>query len=113
VFLLDGSTEKEKPCGGGVTSKALLRMPWFQQDGLPHSEIRRMRMVAADGYTADLPLKHPIHIFSRSTLDSSLREASVRAGVRFIPGRTVRCLQHRGVWLMSTTKGEYEADFLI
>jgi len=113
VFLFDGSTEKEKPCGGGVTSKALLRMPWFHENSVPHSEIRRMRMIAADGSMADLPLKHPMHIFSRSRLDSSLREASIRAGARFIPERTARCLQHRGVWLLSTAKGEYEADFLI
>jgi flavin-dependent dehydrogenase len=113
VFLFDDSTVKEKPCGGGVTSKALLRMPWFRGNSLPHSEIRRMRMIAADGCAADLALRHPIHVFSRSALDCSLREASVRAGARFIPERAARCVQHRATWLVSTAKGEYEADFLV
>ena len=80
VLLLDPSTAGEKPCGGGITAKALLSMPWFRDQQLPHSEIRTVELTTLEGRSAAVPLSQPIHIFSRAALDAALRSAALEAG---------------------------------
>ena len=54
VLLFDDSIDGEKPCGGGVTFKALRKMAWFRERPLPHTEISTIRLTSPDGYTRDL-----------------------------------------------------------
>ena len=112
VLLFDGSTEREKPCGGGVTSKALRQIAWFRDHSLPHTEIRTLRMITPEGRCADLPLRRPIHIFARATLDLSLRDAATQAGAKFIPEKVTRLVPADGGWELSTQGGRYEVSFL-
>src|SRR5262245_4389435 len=113
VLLFDGSAEKEKPCGGGVTSKALRQISWFREHPLPHTEIRTLRMITQEERSAELPVRRPIYIFSRATLDLSLREAAIQAGARFIPERATRLVPAGGAWVVSTPRGQYEVSFLV
>ncbi len=113
ILLFDESLLDEKPCGGGVTAKALRNISWFRQNPLPHTEIKTMRMVAANGCSADLKLEHPIHIFSRMVLDSSIRQGAENMGTRLIPERCLRITRHKTSWVVSTPSQEYEADFLV
>lgn len=113
VLLLDPGTEREKPCGGGVTSKVLLNMAWFRKQAIPHTEIRTLRMIAPDGYSGDLNLKHPIHIFSRKALDSSLREAAEQAGTHFLPEKALRYVAQSHGWVILTDRQAHEVDYLI
>lgn len=113
VLLFDSTTAREKPCGGGVTGKALNSISWFREQRLPHTEIRTMRMAARDGYFADLTLRHPIHIYSRTVLDSSLRDAACRAGATFRAERAVGFARQRRGWSVRTTEGTYDFDFLV
>ncbi len=113
VLLFDHTTDREKPCGGGVTGKALRSISFFRGLRLPHTEIRTMRMAAQDGYSAELTLRHPIHIYSRSVLDSSLREAACRAGATFLAERALGFDRTPRGWTVRTSGGIYELDFLI
>jgi flavin-dependent dehydrogenase len=113
VLLFDHTTDREKPCGGGVTSKALRTMPWFMENPLPHNTIDTVRMTTLFGYSGKLKLRNPIHIFSRSTLDAALRAAAVAGGTRFIPERAVR-FEHSGQgWAIHTRSGAHEVDYLV
>ncbi len=113
VLLFDNTTGREKPCGGGVTGKALSTIAFFRGLRLPHTEIRTMRMAAQDGCSADLNLRHPIHIYSRSVLDSSLRDAACRAGAKFVAERALEFTRAARGWCVRTTRGVYELDFLV
>ncbi len=113
VLLFDHTTGREKPCGGGVTGKALSSISWFHGLRLPHTEIRTMRMTALDGYSVDLPLRYPIHIYSRSVLDSSLREAACRAGSSFLAERALAFSREAQGWSVRTSGGIYHFDFLV
>jgi flavin-dependent dehydrogenase len=113
VLLFDDSTEKEKPCGGGVTAKALRGIQWFRENPLPHTEIKIVRMSTNSGNRGELFLRNPIHIFSRSVLDSKLREAAIRAGSRFTPQRAVRLTAREGGWIVSTRQNDYPVDYLV
>jgi flavin-dependent dehydrogenase len=113
VFLFDDSTGREKPCGGGVTGKALNTIAWFNDLRLPHTKIRTMRMTDRQGDSVDLALNNPIQIYSRAVLDSALRDAACRAGTRFVSERAVAFIKLEKGWCVQTLAGTYGADFLI
>lgn len=113
VHLFDDSVDREKPCGGGVTFKALRRMQWFRERPLPHTEIDSIRLISHDGYASDLPLPHPIHVFSRFSLDSSLRHWAEESGVRFVPARVLAVSGDGRGWCLETKAGVCEVDYLI
>ena len=74
VLLFDHGADKEKPCGGGVTAKALQTMPWFQELGLPNSKIDMLLLLGGNGYKCKLPLRTPMRIYTRQELDASIRD---------------------------------------
>ncbi len=113
VLLFDDAAEKEKPCGGGVTTKALRTMPWLRQHPLPHAEVTTIRLSTSAGSTVDLKLRNPIFIFSRYALDSSLREAAVSAGTRFLPERAIKFARQGSGWAIVTGTSSHEVDFLV
>jgi len=113
ILLFDDSIEKDKPCGGGVTFKALRRMPWLYQESLPFTEARTIHLTTADGYSSSLPLPHPVHIFPRFSLDRHVREWAIQSGVRFIPERARRFENDGKGWSIVTSGGTHEVDFLI
>lgn len=113
ILLFDDSIEKDKPCGGGVTAKALRRMPWLHQKSLPYTEARTIHLTTSDGYSSRLPLPHPVHIFPRFSLDKHLREWAIHSGVRFYPERARKFESDGRHWSIVTSGGTYEADYLI
>ncbi len=113
VILFDDSVEREKPCGGGVTAKALRKMKWFHEHPLPHTEISVLRLIAHDGYVSDLPLPHPIHVFSRLNLDSHLRQWAMDSGTHFRPERALSITRDNNGWSIETSAGATETDYLI
>ena len=113
VLLLDHEPEREKPCGGGVTGKALRRMAWLRSAPLPHTEIRSLKLATADGPAAALELRDPIHIFSRSTLDSFLRERAIRRGARFAAERALAFEPLGAGWGIETEASRLEVDLLV
>ncbi len=113
VLLFDNSSDREKPCGGGVTPKALSTMPWFASRLLPHTTVDTLRLVTHRGDTTDMRLANPIHIFSRSTLDSALREDAVSAGAHFFPLRASRFAYDDRGWTIFAQGSRFEVDFIV
>jgi flavin-dependent dehydrogenase len=113
VLLFDHSADKEKPCGGGVTAKALQTMPWFQELGLPNSKIDMLLLLGGNGYKCKLPLHTPMRIYTRQDLDSSIRDAALQAGASFFPLRATKFISQNHRWVISTPGQSYKVDFLI
>jgi flavin-dependent dehydrogenase len=113
VMLIDDTTEREKPCGGGVTFKALQKMPWLREHPLPHTKVQSVCLIAHDGYQSILPLPHPIHVFSRLSLESNLRQRAIESGVRFIPERVLGFSRTNHSWSLETAAGAFEVEYLI
>lgn len=113
VLLIDPGLEEEKPCGGGVTAKAHRTVPWLSEQRLPHTTIRSVRLIAWGGRRTDLHLEHPIQIYSRKTLDRSLREAALTAGARHLAERALSLTQRGKGWAIRTQEGTCEVDFVV
>jgi flavin-dependent dehydrogenase len=97
VTLFDASHPREKPCGGGVTAKALaLLPPGPEGDPLPGRRILACRFESGEGDAVDVPLSRPVVVASRLELDGWLLRRAVGAGARHVAER-VTAASDRGV----------------
>ncbi|MGA9996829.1 MAG: NAD(P)/FAD-dependent oxidoreductase [Pyrinomonadaceae bacterium] len=86
VALFDGRPAGEpKACGGGVTSKALKAWPHLLE--AVGREVAELELYSPSGKALQLKLEEPFAIYSRSALDSFLRERAREAGAHVIAAR--------------------------
>jgi flavin-dependent dehydrogenase len=79
VALFDGlPAGEQKPCGGGVTSKAL--KAWPELLGACGRTVDRLDLYSPGGKRLKLKLAEPFAIYSRSAFDSYLRDRAHEAG---------------------------------
>lgn len=97
VALVDGSHPREKPCGGGVTGRALDLV----RDAIDEAALGAVAIEAAsfehDGARMEMPLaggsaRRPprLAVVPRRSFDAALLAAAVRAGARLVAGRATR-----------------------
>lgn len=81
VALFDGRPDGEpKPCGGGVTAKAL--KAWPQLLKAVGRTIDELDLYSPSGRRLHLKLDEPFAIYSRLAFDSYLRERAIDAGAK-------------------------------
>src|SRR6476660_3367821 len=80
VTLIDSQAPWEKPCGGGVTAKALANAAVFTAD-LPRKYIERMTIFFGDEKSVTMQPEQPIAVVSRRELASRLLTEAEHAGV--------------------------------
>jgi flavin-dependent dehydrogenase len=90
VTIFDASHPREKPCGGGLTAKALALLPEAPADDpLPARRIDRCVFESGQGERVDLDLTRPVAIAARTDLDSWLLRRAVAAGAVHAAERVV------------------------
>ena len=88
VTVFDASHPREKPCGGGVTAKALALLPPAPAgDPLPGRRVLACRFESGEGDAVDVPLTRPVLVASRLELDARLLRRAVGAGARHVAER--------------------------
>jgi geranylgeranyl reductase family protein len=112
VTLLDSQAPWEKPCGGGITAKALSAFDIFNSD-LPRQYIDRITIYFADKVAVSVSPQQPLAVVSRRELGSHLLEEALRAGVSFVKTRVSQIAPMGRGWLLTTRESELHADFLI
>src|SRR5512142_2146392 len=80
VVLIDEKLAWEKPCGGGLTHKALERYPFLAQAEVERNWVRACELVSPAGRRAWFELDKQIAIFSRRVLNGLLLERARSAG---------------------------------
>jgi flavin-dependent dehydrogenase len=91
VTLFDASHPREKPCGGGVTAKALALLPPSPPgDPLPVRFAFACRFESGLGESVDVPLSRPVAVASRRELDAWLLRRATEAGARHLAERVVQ-----------------------
>src|SRR5215831_15507851 len=80
VTLIDPQAPWEKPCGGGVTSKALAGFGIFESD-LPRTDIDRITIYFGDTRSVTVIPKEPLAVVSRRELGKYLMDEAQKAGV--------------------------------
>jgi geranylgeranyl reductase family protein len=132
VTVFDHSHPREKPCGGGVTARALalvgnaLRLDdcrWAFVRSASFSDSRRGRSATVvlpsetnheppGGLTVPLA-RTALAVASRASFDSALLDAAQRAGAVLERSRVTDISIDRSGIHLQTTEGTHRADFLI
>jgi flavin-dependent dehydrogenase len=90
VSVFDASHPREKPCGGGLTGKALDLLPAAPAAApLPARWVDACDFESGEGQEVELRLPRPVAIASRRELDGWLLERAIEGGVRHVPERVV------------------------
>src|SRR5262245_43689225 len=106
VLLFDPSHPREKPCGGGLTGRALrLFCELVDMATLPalvsHSVVVETpasgEPAKVDLVVRGLSLLRSLVVVSREIFDRALVEAAVRSGARFIPKKVIDVDRHAGL----------------
>jgi geranylgeranyl reductase family protein len=119
VLVLDPSHPREKPCGGGVTGRALA-LVGDALPPLPAVTIRRARFIDAgtnSSAAVDLPGRRstePLVVTARSAFDGLLLQAAQHAGAALVAERVMRVGRAaRGFALETADRRTYVARFVV
>jgi geranylgeranyl reductase family protein len=113
VALLDGSHPREKPCGGGVTGRAL------QLIGAIHAEAPGQAIDAvtfeAGGRSARvlLPDREALRVFPRAAFDAALLRQAIDAGATHIWSRVHTVTRTGDVWQVAAGDATITAPWLL
>jgi len=80
VNIFDEHLAWEKPCGGGLTHKAVEYFPFLLDNPHPKKLVRSIDLISSTEQHAALELSHPIVIYSRAVLNGMLLERAKAAG---------------------------------
>lgn len=113
VLLFDEKLAWEKPCGGGLTHKALQRFPFLADAGSKSNPVKHCELISPSGRRARFHLRYPVTIFSRLTLNQLLLERARRSGVELHQERVTRVARSGEHWQVVTPQHEYRASYLV
>src|ERR1041384_2162131 len=97
VTLIDSQAPWEKPCGGGVTTKALSTFGIFESD-LPRVDIDRITIYFGDQTSVNVTPQQPIAVFSRLELSKYLIEEAKNSGVTMLKDRVTEIISASSGW---------------
>jgi flavin-dependent dehydrogenase len=114
VLLFDPRGAWEKPCGGGVTAKAVCALSLS-------AHLRRILIevsaswpvISPRGMRTQVTLEEPICIYSRTVLNQLLLDRALADGVRFLRERVLDVRRLEARWELLTDRGVHAVDFLV
>jgi geranylgeranyl reductase family protein len=112
VTLLDPQAPWEKPCGGGVTFRALDRFDIFAGD-LPRKKIEEITVFFGDKNSVKVIPRNSLVIVSRRELGQFLIDEAIRSGVRILHERVTSLQPERTRWRIATKTQVFNADFVV
>jgi len=113
VVLFDEKLAWEKPCGGGLTHKALTQYPFLAEARAESKFIRHCELSTPAGRRVRFEVRYPLAIFSRLALNGLLLDRAKRSGVDVRQERVTEISGAAGDWLLTTPRGDYRTSQLI
>lgn len=112
VTLIDPQAPWEKPCGGGITTKALEQFKIFDS-GLPRKTVEKITVFFGDKNSVSITPRSPLVIVSRKELARYLLEEAASAGVRFLQDRVTQIHSDGARWRVKTKENAVDVDFVV
>ena len=113
VTIFEEKPGWEKPCGGGLSHKALKSYPFLLNEARLANPVRKMEIHGPKEVGVSLTLREPLAIYSRRELNHLLLERSQCSGAHVINDRIVSINRASGKWRLQGRLDTYEADFLV
>jgi geranylgeranyl diphosphate/geranylgeranyl-bacteriochlorophyllide a reductase len=113
VNLFDEHLAWEKPCGGGLTHKAIQCFPFLLNNSYPKKLVSCVELISSDDQRATVEMPHPIVIYSRTVLNGLLLDRAKEAGCN-VHRSHVMSVETSAAKPRYCVEGEWrEADFLV
>jgi geranylgeranyl diphosphate/geranylgeranyl-bacteriochlorophyllide a reductase len=113
VTIFDEHLAWEKPCGGGLTHKAIEAYPFLLDGPQPKKIVRTAELISASGHRARFEMSRPIVIYARKVLNGLLLDRAAAAGCRVERSR-VTSVDTTGPQVLLMAGGEpRETDFVV
>jgi flavin-dependent dehydrogenase len=113
VTIFDERLAWEKPCGGGLTHKAIEAYPFLLDGSHPKKIVRTAELISGSGHRARFEMNRPIVIYARQVLNGLLLDRAVAAGCTAVRSR-VTSVNTDGAEVRLTAGGEERrSDFVV
>jgi flavin-dependent dehydrogenase len=113
VTIFDERLAWEKPCGGGLTHKAIQAYPFLLDGPQPKKIVRTAELISGRGDRARLEMSHPIVIYARKVLNGLLLDRAVAAGCSAVRSRVTSVDTDRTQVRLAAAGEQYRSDFVV
>ncbi len=113
VTIYDERLAWEKPCGGGLTHKAIEAYPFLLDAPQPKRIVRTAELISSRGHRARFEMSQPIVIYARKVLNGLLLDRAIEAGCKTVQSRVTNVrTDGQRVRLLSAGE-ERTSDFVV
>ncbi len=115
VVLFDGKGAWEKPCGGGVPTRAIREFAFLLENtNYPRKLVSRITMISPVGRRVSLTVDDPFAIYSRRVLNGLVLDRAIEAGALFVRAAVSDFSYDGSGWDITTGDGRrWRAKFLV
>jgi len=113
VVLFDEKLAWEKPCGGGLTHKALIAWPFLRDANVERNWVQKCELAGSSGRRVCFPLEQPIAIFSRAVLNGLVLQQARDAGAEVIPERVTAVERVDGGWRLRSARSTCDVAYIV
>ncbi len=113
VTIFDERLAWEKPCGGGLTYKAIEEYPFLLDSPHPKKIIRTAELISSRGHRARFEMNRPIVIYARKVLNGLLLDRAVAAGCSTICARVTSVNTNAKRVRLAAGGEEQVSDFVV
>jgi flavin-dependent dehydrogenase len=113
VTLFDEHLAWEKPCGGGLTHKAIEKYPFLLDGPAIKKEIHCAELISSRGHRARFEMSQPLVIYSRAVLNGLLLERAEAAGCKVHHARVTRVDTASREIQLTAAGRDHTADFVV
>ncbi len=113
VTIFDERLAWEKPCGGGLTHKAIEAYPFLLDGQHPKKIVRTAEQISGGGHRARFEMSHPIVIYARTVLNGLLLDRAVSAGCTTVCSRVTSVDTDGSQVLLMAGGEERRSDFVV
>jgi flavin-dependent dehydrogenase len=115
VLLFDPKGAWEKPCGGGVPTRAIREFAYLlESSNYPCKLVRHITLFSPLDRRVSLTVDQPFAIYSRRVLNGLVLDRAIAAGARFEKSGVTDFARDGGLWKIQTDNGKtWRARFLV
>jgi flavin-dependent dehydrogenase len=111
--LFDEHLAWEKPCGGGLTQKAIAAFPFLLTGPQPRKPVLNVELISNQGDRTRFRLDFPIVIYAREVLNGLLLDRAAAAGCKIVRARVTRLATNSPRVQLEAAGASYTADFAV
>lgn len=113
VTIFDERLAWEKPCGGGLTHKAIEAYPFLLDSPQPKRIVRTAELISSRGHRARFEMSRPIVIYARTVLNGLLLDRAEKAGCKTVRSRVTNVETTSGKVRLTIGGEEVLSDFVV